>query len=164
MTAKISLRITATPTADQTQQDADVQLAEAFEKYPENAIAEALILDIWSNTDAYVAMTVEKTSPATASGPARVIHIEPTDAQWVTIDEITAGHHPFLMPVGEGVLHLEHTVDNTSVRLYVIQPDGGYTYEELEGLGQGWSGSLNADGTPVESEHDESLYIEGGSM
>lgn len=164
MSAQISLLITAQPTDTLTQQEAEAQLAEAFEKYPESAIADVLITDIWTNTDAFVSMTVEKTVPAAAAGPARVIHIEPTDAQWATIDGITGGHHPFLVPVGEGVLHLEHTVDDTSVRLYVIQPDGSYTYEELEGLGQGWSGSLNADGTPVESEHDESLFIEGESM
>lgn len=90
----------------------------------------------------------------------RIIHIEPTDEQWATINYIYAGHTPFLAQItdsnGEpnGSLYAELIVDDHTVRLYTIAPDGELTYEELEGLNQGWT-KYDEDGNEVEREEGD---------
>ena len=75
----------------------------------------------------------------------RIIHIEPTEEQWAAIDYIYQGHTPFVARVtgddGEptGSLWAERVVDDSIVQLFTIDPDGSYSYEELEGLNQGWT-------------------------
>ncbi|MBL3698994.1 hypothetical protein [Leucobacter luti] len=89
----------------------------------------------------------------------RIIHIEPTDAQWETIDELTAPGTAFVAnqtdeqgePTGE--LWLERTIDDRQVRLYSIAADGSFTYEELEGLGYGWR-QFDEHGTEIVSDDE----------
>lgn len=75
----------------------------------------------------------------------RIIHIEPTAEQWATIDSIYAGYTPFIAAITDehgdptGSLWAERIVDDHTVELYTIAPDGSFTYEELEGLGYGWT-------------------------
>lgn len=51
MSAEITLRVTAVPTKDQTQEEADAQLEEIFAEYPPEVIADTLATDIWANTE-----------------------------------------------------------------------------------------------------------------
>lgn len=51
-TANITLRITATPVKNQSQEEADAQLVEVFAHYPPESLADTLAADIWTNTDA----------------------------------------------------------------------------------------------------------------
>lgn len=76
----------------------------------------------------------------------RIIHIEPTEEQWLTIDEIYGSlGAPFIAAVtdeqGEptGDLWAVRIVDDFEVRLYTIRFDGSCVYEELEGLNLGWT-------------------------
>ncbi len=76
----------------------------------------------------------------------RIIHIEPTEEQWLVIDEIYGSSGtPFIAAVtdeqGEptGDLWAERIVDDFEVRLYTIRPDSSCVYEELEGLNRGWT-------------------------
>lgn len=60
MAAELTLRVTAVPTKDQTQEQADAQLLKVFAEYPPEALADTLATDIWTNTDAgWISMNVE---------------------------------------------------------------------------------------------------------
>lgn len=76
----------------------------------------------------------------------RIIQIEPTDSQWEVIDELFGLAAPFVAAVTDehgaptGELWVERIVDDSEVRLYTVQPDGSYVYEELSGgLHHGWT-------------------------
>lgn len=60
MAASITLRLTAVASNGQTQDEADAQFNEAFAAYSEEAIAEALATDIWTNMSFYPQLRVEK--------------------------------------------------------------------------------------------------------
>lgn len=60
MSAEITLRVTAIPAKNQTQEEADAQLEKVFAEYPPEALADTLATDIWTNTDAgWLSMNVE---------------------------------------------------------------------------------------------------------
>lgn len=60
MSAEITLRVTANPAKNQTQEEADAQLEKIFAEYPPEVLAETLAADIWTNTDAgWISMNVE---------------------------------------------------------------------------------------------------------
>lgn len=60
MSSNITLRVTAIPAKDQTQEEADAQLEEVFAEYPTEVIADTLATDIWANTDVgWLRMNVE---------------------------------------------------------------------------------------------------------
>lgn len=71
----------------------------------------------------------------------RIIQIEPTDSQWVVIDELFGLAAPFVAAVTDehgaptGKLWVERIVDDSEVRLYTVQPDGSYVYDERSGGG-----------------------------
>ena len=79
----------------------------------------------------------------------RVVHIEATAEQWATIKEIVGTRAPFLTRANGLDLRLLHTRDDEAVELYLIHANGSYTYETLNGLGQGWS-SYDQQGNPTE--------------
>lgn len=82
----------------------------------------------------------------------RVIHIEPTDAQWRTIDSID-NNNPYVAPAGNGHLFLYYVEDDHKVELYNIAPDGDFTYESLvDGFHHGWT---SFDSNDKEIEYDE---------
>lgn len=84
----------------------------------------------------------------------RIIHIEPTEEQWEVLDELYGLGTRFVASDtdehGEpnGTLWAEVVEDDHTVRLYRVAPDGSYTYEELEGLNQGWT-RYDADGSEI---------------
>ena len=90
----------------------------------------------------------------------RVIHIEPTDEQWAALDHIYGGYTPFVAVITDehgqpsGSLYAERIVDDNEIQLYTIAPDGSYTYEELEGLGYGWT-KYDEGGEEIKDEDDE---------
>ena len=90
----------------------------------------------------------------------RIIHIEPTDAQWEVLDGIYDRGTMFVAnDTGRGseptsVLWAELIVDDSEVRLYRIEPDGSFTYEELEGLNHGWT-KYDQDGNEIEEDDDD---------
>lgn len=60
MSVEITLRVTAVPTKNQTQEQADARLQKVFAEYPPEALADTLATDIWTNTDAgWLRMNVE---------------------------------------------------------------------------------------------------------
>lgn len=60
MSAEITLRITAVPVNNQSQEEADAKLAKVFAEYPPEALAATLAADIWTNTDAgWIGLEVE---------------------------------------------------------------------------------------------------------
>jgi hypothetical protein len=84
----------------------------------------------------------------------RVIHIEPTEAQWLVIDAVD-GHNPYIAPSENGSLFLYRVEDDNLVELYNIEPNGDYTYESLvDGFHRGWT-SFDSDGNPIEDEDED---------
>lgn len=87
----------------------------------------------------------------------RIIHIEPTDAQWDAIDYIYQGGTPFLAHVTDehreptGSLYAERVEDDNIVQLFEIAPDGNYTYQELNGLNRGWT-KYDEEGGGIDDE------------
>jgi hypothetical protein len=65
MAASITLRLTAVANNGQTQEEADARFKEVFAEYPEDAIADTLITDIWSNLSLWTGFKVEKMSEST---------------------------------------------------------------------------------------------------
>jgi len=79
----------------------------------------------------------------------RVIHIEPTNEQWLTIDLLVS--NPRLTANDNGNISLYRIVDDALVELYDIEPNGAYTYESLQGFHQGWT-TFDSDDNRVEIE------------
>lgn len=60
MSAEITLRITAVPVNNESQEAVDAKLAKVFAQYPPEALAATLAADIWTNTDAgWIGLEVE---------------------------------------------------------------------------------------------------------
>lgn len=61
--------------------------------------------------------------------------ITPTKEQWEIIDRL---YDPYIKASLYDTLYVYDIKDDEYVRLYVIDPDGGCTVEELIELGYGW--------------------------
>jgi len=61
--------------------------------------------------------------------------ITPTPQQWEVIDSL---YDPYIKASSYGTLFVYDIKDDEYVRLYVIDPEGEYTLEELIDLGYGW--------------------------
>lgn len=86
----------------------------------------------------------------------RILHIEPTDAQWRAIDSL---HNPFIQVEGEStddgpvLLRVTEIIDDFEVAVSTIDPDGDIvTREVLNGYHQGWTAY------DIEDEVDETFY------
>ncbi|NLA66434.1 MAG: hypothetical protein GX862_11100 [Leucobacter sp.] len=95
---------------------------------------------------------------------ARIIHIEPTEAQWAAIDYIFEGLTPFIAAEtdahGEptGTLFAQRIIGDQSVQEFRVQADGQYSYDELNDLHQGWTrydvdGYVSVGGLGSDQEH-----------
>lgn len=80
--------------------------------------------------------------------PPRSAVFQPTPAQWAVIDTL---HNPFIQTYAQvsadqsRPIFVQEVKDDYQVRVYNIDPDGEYTFEELNGFHQGW-GRYDSDG------------------